>query len=507
MAAPQQTGDPTTQTGGGASENQRTIIEINDNVLLHLRRIYERHEGPDKKWTVNQTSSFFRDVQHQDVPTQLQSYSDLDLNAFLGYMTSQYAAASKPRPHEDLSWPLASYYISSSHNTYLSGNQLSSDSTADTYENVLSRGCRCVEVDVWDGDESDVESSESSSDDERTAAKKAERKEEKKKEKTAGKRSKLGMLRDKLPDSVTSKLEKTSIGKKIDEKVANKETSTTASHGAAVPPRGNAETSEHVVKTDSAGSRPEVGMVEPRVLHGYTLTKEVSFRDVCVAIRESAFKASQLPVIVSLEVHCSAQQQTSMVSIMKETWDGMLVTDTDVEPKELPTLQQLMGKILIKVKYAPPGSSVGEEDQTDDEEGAPADIKRREAKKKGVKPKKPAKIIQELSRLGVYTKAVSFKAFDQPEASMPTHIFSLAEKKFLDFHEKSRQALMEHNVHHMLRAYPAGYRISSSNLNPAVFWSSGAQIVALNWQQTDEGMMLNEGMFAGTGGYVLKPRG
>jgi len=28
---------------------------------------------------------------------------------------------------------------------------------------------------------------------------------------------------------------------------------------------------------------------EPRVLHGYTLTKEISFREVCVAIKETAF--------------------------------------------------------------------------------------------------------------------------------------------------------------------------------------------------------------------------
>jgi len=30
-------------------------------------------------------------------------------------------------------------------------------------------------------------------------------------------------------------------------------------------------------------------------------------------------------------------------------------------------------------------------------------------------------------------------------------------------------------------------------------------MVALNWQDCDKGMMINEGMFAGTGGYVLKP--
>lgn len=30
-------------------------------------------------------------------------------------------------------------------------------------------------------------------------------------------------------------------------------------------------------------------------------------------------------------------------------------------------------------------------------------------------------------------------------------------------------------------------------------------MVALNWQKIDEGVMLNEGMFAGSGGWVLKP--
>ena len=58
-----------------------------------------------------------------------------------------------------------------------------------------------------------------------------------------------------------------------------------------------------------------------------------------------------------------------------------------------------------------------------------------------------------------------------------------------------------------MRAYPKGLRVSSSNLDPCIFWRKGVQMVALNWQKWDEGMMLNEGMFASEGGWVLKPPG
>lgn len=58
-----------------------------------------------------------------------------------------------------------------------------------------------------------------------------------------------------------------------------------------------------------------------------------------------------------------------------------------------------------------------------------------------------------------------------------------------------------------MRAYPHGLRVSSSNLDPPLFWRRGVQIVALNWQKWDSGMMLNEAMFAGHEGWVLKPIG
>lgn len=185
---------------------------------------------------------------------------------------------------------------------------------------------------------------------------------------------------------------------------------------------GAAPTGSSVTERIAAVIRPE-----PRVLHGYTLTKEITFRDVCYAIRDSAFITSDLPVIVSLEVHACLEQQQTMVEIMQEAWKGLLV---DMTPEleacnRLPSPGELKRKILVKAKWAPPTGD-NASDEADDPNGALEHTKSAEEKDGHSESgslataaptssqKKPSKTLHALSRLAVYTRAYRFKNFTQP---------------------------------------------------------------------------------------------
>uniref|UniRef100_A0A671KN49 Phosphoinositide phospholipase C n=1 Tax=Sinocyclocheilus anshuiensis TaxID=1608454 RepID=A0A671KN49_9TELE len=93
----------------------------------------------------------------------------------------------------------------------------------------------------------------------------------------------------------------------------------------------------------------------PVIYHGHTLTTKIPFKDVVEAINRSAFVNSEMPVILSIENHCSLPQQRKMAEIFKTVCGEKLVTkflfesDFADEPL-LPSPLQLRGKILLKNK-------------------------------------------------------------------------------------------------------------------------------------------------------------
>lgn len=235
-----------------------------------------------------------------------------DFDAYLRRLDKPESSAALPIK-VDTSHPLSHYFISSSHNTYLSGNQLWSKSSTDSYKDVLKRGCRCIEIDVWDGGSPSSSEAEDNGKD------------------RDGEVGKLtGMLKNKL-------------GRLRSRSNPDKRAETVGSPSA------------DLVNMPTPWRTPS-GRSEPLVYHGYTVTSEIPFRKVCEVVRDYAFRSTDLPLIVSLEVHCSRAQQEIMVELMNDYWGQFLqrMPKDFSDSTALPALEEMRSKILIKVKYTPP---------------------------------------------------------------------------------------------------------------------------------------------------------
>ncbi|CAF3653024.1 unnamed protein product [Rotaria sordida] len=80
--------------------------------------------------------------------------------SFLRYLLSFDNLIADPAKFDlfmDMDKPLAHYFIESSHNTYLTGSQLTGRASIEMYRQVLLTGCRCIELDVVDSEKKNDE--------------------------------------------------------------------------------------------------------------------------------------------------------------------------------------------------------------------------------------------------------------------------------------------------------------------------------------------------------------
>ncbi|RAL36923.1 hypothetical protein DM860_003845 [Cuscuta australis] len=363
---------------------------------------------------------------------KLLRHKGLNLNEFFKYISSGANSLSNPKIgiHHDMNSLLSHYFIYTGHNSYLTGNQLSSDCSDAPIIQALQRGVRVIELDIW-------------------------------------------------PNKTKNNVD---------------------------------------------------------VLHGRTLTAPVALSKCLKSIKEYAFSASDYPLIITLEDHLTPDLQAKVAQMIKQTFGDMLYSPGTECLKEFPSPESLKKRVIISTK--PPkeyqqtkevkekttkesssaeteawGSEVsdltptynndktltsfhqdGTDDVEDDDEEDPKSEQNEAPQFRNLIAIHAGKGKGGLSEwLRIDTDKVRRLSLSEPqlENAVKTH-----GKEIIRFTQQN-----------LLRIYPKGIRINSSNYNPLIGWTHGAQMVAFNMQGHGRSLWLMQGMFRANGGcgYVKKP--
>lgn len=134
------------------------VPSLKENAHNHLQTIWKDFESQSGALSKQDALRAWISAVQKERAEDYAFRSDETFEDFKQYMLSEWANALKDgiTDQELDAHPMTDYFISSSHNTFLIGSQLYGNSTVDGYKIVLLAGCRCVEIDIWDGQVCDL---------------------------------------------------------------------------------------------------------------------------------------------------------------------------------------------------------------------------------------------------------------------------------------------------------------------------------------------------------------
>uniref|UniRef100_A0A8C5HHA2 Phosphoinositide phospholipase C n=1 Tax=Gouania willdenowi TaxID=441366 RepID=A0A8C5HHA2_GOUWI len=417
----------------------------------------------------------------------------LGIEGFTSFMRSPACDVFNPLHHEvnqDMDQPLCNYFIASSHNTYLTGDQLLSHSKTDMYAWVLQSGCRCVEVDCWDGPDGEP------------------------------------MVQHGY--TLTSKIPFKSVIEAINKYAfVNNQYPVILS----IENHCNIQQQKKIAQylRDIFGDKLDVGdamnrnskvLPSPACLQGKILIKgkrlpaylsadveegEVSDDDSADEIEDDfKLKSSNSNGNHQVESHI----RKKLDSLLKESQIGDKEDSDSFSIRALlRATHQGLQKNLRQVRTPRHSKSRLSCHSTEKEDDGQETAERETGGQfnRCGRKRKTMKLSRDLSNLVVFTNSVvSQECLNE---GTPGDVLSFSETRAQSLVNHRTEQFLAFNQRQLSRIYPSAYRIDSSNFNPQFYWNVGCHLVALNYQTEGRMMQLNRAKFMVNGGigYVLKP--
>ncbi|XP_061173851.1 1-phosphatidylinositol 4,5-bisphosphate phosphodiesterase beta-1-like isoform X2 [Saccostrea echinata] len=414
-------------------------------------------------YTVRQAQDFIDEYESR---ANMAAKGHLSQDGFLRFLLSDDNNIVPPDSLDlshDMNQPLAHYFCNSSHNTYLQGHQLTGRSSVEMYRQVLLTGCRCIELDCWDGRNADEEPII-----------------------THGYTMCTEVPFKEVIEAIAESAFKTS------------EYPVILSFENHCSQRQQAKMAAHC--------RNIFGdMLLTDTLDGFTLDTGVPLpspsslmRKIIVKNKKKHFhqreKPKQRPV-----------KDTNSVDEGGGTGGGIGGSEGGKRSESVSEDNLSQGV---------PGPDANLEDvasdssDSDDDDGDDDNEERRQFNVEKGTAGQEAEAGLEMSMLVNYVQPVHFHSFETSEKRNKSfEISSFVETQATSLLKEYPVEFVNYNKRQLSRIYPRGTRVDSSNFLPQIFWNAGCQLVALNFQTLDLAMQLNLGIFEYNNqcGYILKP--